>query len=38
MIVDSYTMAGGYFIRDSPMGFPELFASMGKSGGSAAAA
>ena len=37
MIVDSYTMAGGYFIRDSPMGFPELFSSMGKSGVSAAA-
>ena len=37
MIVDSYAMAGGYFIRHSPMGFPELFSAMGRAGVSAAA-
>ncbi len=32
MIVDVHTMAGGYFIRKDPMGFPELFAAMEKTG------
>ena len=32
MIVDAHAVAGGYFIRQDPMGFPELFAAMRKTG------
>ena len=36
MIVDAYTMAGGYFIRQDAMGFPDLAAAMDKTGVDAA--
>ena len=32
MIVDAYTTAGGYFIREDPMGLPQLFALMERTG------
>ncbi len=32
MIIDAYTMVGGYYIRPDLMGFPELFEAMSRSG------
>ena len=37
MILDCYTMAGGYFIRQDSMGFPQLFEAMERTGVAAAA-